>query len=408
MLYFTLFAFYSSLSFAGCEDDLLELFNSNPHAGTTTSGLDMDYSTNQSVLSFEREWPGKFGGKIRVYRHNHEKWLSKHRTVLYDPLGDPRWFLDVAGPEVAELLGVTLKGEEITFPDAQELVSRINWINSELKKRGRTPLAVTFYHQPKVGLQSYLEALRTQYAFPIAPPDSARLDNHYLHDMSFHLSSLFIPEEVMQRLAEQIKMFNAFIEFIKEKHVGADLESLKAFIYLVRLSFVEQLDYSSAWLTHEIVSNNISFAQNKRRNFRERPNVIRQEVERVDAFKHFLGKSGFFARGLSFFNGINPKLYHDKGLEFELSQKALSLHSKDDWSSYWVKFYKANAQKFNEEILRAPSEDEQFEFCRLLNNHRKDLRDLALDLLAEKRASARKPAWNWRNFLGRLFARPSS
>ncbi len=400
-----MFVLFSSQSFAGCEDDLLELFNSNPFAGTTTSGLDMDYSTNQSVLSFEREWPGKFGGKIRVYRHHHEKWLSKHRTVVYDPLGDPRWILDVAGPEAAELLGVTLKGEEITFPDAQELVSRINWINSELKKRGKTQLAVTFYDQPKVGLQSYLEALRTQFAFPIAPPDAARLDNHYLHDMSFHLSSLFVPDEVMQRLAEQIKMFNAFIESIKEQHVGADSEALKAFIYLVRLSFVEQLDYSSAWLTHEIVSNNISFSGDKKKSTYERPKGIRQEVERIDAFKHFLGKSGFFARGLTFFNGINPKLYHDKGLEFELSQKALSLHSKHDWTTYWVKFYKQNAIKYNEDLLRAPTEDEQYEFCRLLNNHRKVLRDLALDLLAEKRASARKPAWNWRNVFGRIFAR---
>jgi hypothetical protein len=247
---------------ASCDEHLLALFSRNPHGGTTGSTNDLGHATQEDILRFERAVPGRFGGHLRIYRHIHKAWMSRKTSARFDPLGDPRWFWDVVGLEGAALLGMYRDEDLISFPDPVELLGRLAWISAELEQRGAGPLHFGFYLQLSHKLDPYIEGLRNRAQLPLAQLDAASVDNHYLHDLIFHLSTIFLPEMMKGRLAERLRYFEDFLQYARQARNPqneAEEVAVSTFVKAMKLKVVELLDYSSAWLTYDALDNNAFF-----------------------------------------------------------------------------------------------------------------------------------------------------
>jgi hypothetical protein len=206
----------------------------------------------EPTIALDKMVSGQHGGQLLVLKKIGDGWGSQASTIGYDPQGDPRWFIDIVGPEAAAYFGYkVLADDQVTVPDLKELQGAMERVNTRLKNDGEEPIAASFYLQDKVSVSGYVNAFADKIAFPMAPEG-----NHLFHDLSFHSSAIFMPGYIWKQKAFRIRFYQSFFQFIREKYKDSQqmLAAAKYYEYMMNWITSGSLDNGSAliasWLAH--------------------------------------------------------------------------------------------------------------------------------------------------------------
>ena len=199
--------------------------------------------------------PGPRGGRLIQLRRIGAQWVSNHRTVGYDPQGDPRWFISVVGEEAARFFGFRMIDEDhCEVPDATEFNGAIAAMNQRLREAQLDPIPITFYETPdndNVRVAEYVRRFRDHAAIPLA-----RSGNHLLHDLSFHTAAIFFPPEVVRFKQNETAYLEAFIAHLERAYADDPrrTEALRHFAFAWRTVQTSSIDSGTGTLAPVLVS----------------------------------------------------------------------------------------------------------------------------------------------------------
>ena len=181
-----------------------------------------------TVRSIKSE-PGQHGGTWITLERIGETWSSAYTTVRFDNQGDPRWFIEVAGEEVAAFFGFKIIDDKhMRVPDFTEFNHALEKMNLTLVAHGEEKLPIQFYltkDESYVPLRKYVQNFLDEQAIPMAPSG-----NHMLHDLSFHTGGIFLPPELIQYQLERMRYESAFFNHL-HKIYKSNPAVLKAIAY---------------------------------------------------------------------------------------------------------------------------------------------------------------------------------
>ena len=193
---------------------------------------------------------GQFGGRTFVIERTGGRWVSAHRTVRFDPQGDPRWLIDILGPEAARFLGFQILDDtHMMVPDAREFSNRLARLNAELS----VPILIGFYSTPtneNVKLAEYVKEFAATGRIPIAAGG-----NHLWHDLSWHTGAILLSPELMTLKRMSAAYLEGFIaHLVKKNPEGAKARAIKYFAYLWRFRETQSIDLGTAMINPGIVT----------------------------------------------------------------------------------------------------------------------------------------------------------
>jgi hypothetical protein len=183
------------------------------------------------------------------------KWSSPATSLetRNDPQGDPRWTLDVLGRAGARKLGFELVGENrIYVPSTKMLNERLRGISG-----------ITFYDQSAVNTEVYLRE------FAEGPNAALPMDthgaNHFLHDISFHMGILVLPDSALKIMRERASFSLFFSDFLKRQPVKNEEEkkAYRAWAFLVRTMEASRIDVGTGLLSPTFAKSTSDFAANQ-------------------------------------------------------------------------------------------------------------------------------------------------
>ncbi|HVJ64953.1 MAG TPA: hypothetical protein VM901_06840 [Bdellovibrionota bacterium] len=145
-------------------------------------------TTRQSVF-FESGLRDELDRLFWIFQRRHGEWGSQASTTGYDPQGDPRWFLEVMGSDVAHVWGYHWDGA-----DRMQLPSPATWrailtaVSAQLQSRGLEPIPTGFHanlhtnpRTKKINFKKYFDLFIRYGLIPLAGRGLP-----FLHDMNFH------------------------------------------------------------------------------------------------------------------------------------------------------------------------------------------------------------------------------
>ena len=220
----------------------------------TSSFTDIEKQQLPTVTVTEAK-AGAYGGKLLTLERTGPAWGSQYVTAEHDLQGDPRWFIEMFGPEAAARFGFAMKGPSaMTVPDVAEFSGALRALDAELLRRGQEPVALRFYgtatsENSRVG--AYLDQFTARRAIPLAPEG-----NHLVHDLSFHSPSIVLPRSLLDEAAGYTEYWVRFADHLRAKapNVPAEQERARAYAYFIKYFQVTQIDYATAMLTPQYVA----------------------------------------------------------------------------------------------------------------------------------------------------------
>jgi hypothetical protein len=187
---------------------------------------------------------GNFGGKILRIKRFGAAWTSNFATMGYDAQGDPGWIMDALGPKASAVLGFHMIGaHEIECPDRTELLNGLNHLEHQLQAQGvASPVNFIAPQPSKAVLKQYLENFAYRKSLPIE--DDRANENHYFHDVGFHLGAKFLPDELVLRARGRVDYHLQFFEYLRQKYESDPLKLSAIKFFQKQLN----LDISSGWV----------------------------------------------------------------------------------------------------------------------------------------------------------------
>jgi hypothetical protein len=199
--------------------------------------------------------PGRHGGRILTLHKTGTRWLSDHRTVGYDPQGDPRWFIEVMGYEAAEFFGFKLLSDtRVQVPDGREFNGAIREINKHLTDMHEEPIGVSFYETKSEGntkVEHYVRQFGESGGLPMAPGG-----NHLIHDLSFHAGAIFLSGPLLQLGKYFARFLDGYLNYLAKKYAGDPerTSALRHIALLLRMNHTVTIDTGTGTLSPGIVA----------------------------------------------------------------------------------------------------------------------------------------------------------
>ncbi len=220
--------------------------------------------------------------QLHIQKLPKKTWGSVYRTMKLDPQGNPKWVVMVLGPIFGKVMGFEeIDENNLLTPLPSRIAKGLATLNQNLENLGFEKVAVGFYDQPqsKSPLLNYLFQWIKFRQLPIA--DFTKNLNHYLHDISFHLSSaLFIPPAWYSRYTEIAQKVLEYDNSLLEKYKGTQYEVWsKMASDQIRLSLSRRLDS----LSGSIILAVMATTQNSIFPFDNIPHdeLVRRHLERL-------------------------------------------------------------------------------------------------------------------------------
>lgn len=225
-------------------------------------------------------------------------WSSNYSPRGYDPQGSAVYPIAALGLNLARVLGFSWKNRnEILVPTPATLNARIEAFNGYLMSQGIAPIPIRFYLQIVPKIEMFLRRWAQKAEIPIA----AGLDNHTLHDLGFHLTSILLPPEIVELIRIEAALASKWL-LLKENRISDGL--------LLSVRFVDSFSTSANLAEGERHTESLSGFL--------RQYVSHQEFGRME-WSEYLGLSPFalFNRRIS--HSENPP-WNDAEMTFERMQ----------------------------------------------------------------------------------------
>lgn len=169
-----------------------------------------------SSVEIAQRTPTPEGEVLTLQAKDGRTLFSRHGQDDGNPQGDPSWFiLRAQVRQVARFFGFEeLGGERIQVPSPERLNSAIERINTWLHAQGMAPLGVRFYWgEQKQPPLEYLERFASRGELPIARQPIGL----FVHDISYHAGTIFIPNEIVQFVRQSTQDHLTFLEYARQQ-----------------------------------------------------------------------------------------------------------------------------------------------------------------------------------------------
>jgi hypothetical protein len=237
----------------------LALANLNSKLGST---IDFGDIVSKPSAHVESAANGIHGGRLLTLVRDGNSWASMSAAEPFSPQGDPRWFIQLVGPEAAEVFGFKmLAKDKMTVPDAAELNGAITAVNDVLVQKGHEAIPISFY-----GVTSYeSESVRAddyvrQFAnggLPLATATIERAknasgsiiltDGTMLHAVSMDVGTITIPANLLKYRILNAQVITSFFDSMYEKYKSdaAKVEALKYYALEIEKKEKHSIDSAS-------------------------------------------------------------------------------------------------------------------------------------------------------------------
>lgn len=162
---------------------------------------------------------GAHGGEISVIKKTGAYWFSAYEAERFAPQGDPTWFPLIGGIKTGYFFGFRrISPNEMTIPDIKEISGAIQRINQTLQRNREETVGVAFYPAATnevVFDEEFLRKFADERALPMAVEGPLAI-----HDVSYHLSAVFLPNQVIEHGARITKRLLEFVDFAKKQASG--------------------------------------------------------------------------------------------------------------------------------------------------------------------------------------------
>jgi len=361
----------------------------------------IDGVSSLPTVKFKRERTGRHGGKLLIFEKVGKLWVSDHRTVGYDPQGDPRSFITVLGERAAEFFGFKMISENlIQVPDAAEFMGAVEKINAYLKSKNIPPIALTYYStndNENVKVAHYIKMFMDHLGIPLA-----QSGNHLLHDLDFHTGGIFIPSELLELKTETNHYMEKFISFLTQKFSqdSVQAKAIRYFSYVWRMRETTNIDNATGLPTIGLLlymhkpsyENTVLFdniTELLTNDGRSPKALLEKFIKDLNNFISYIQELGFSPLGTYGFAKLHKSEEHLKAVSIVTLLASLE------------EFDVANPlpadllAKF--EAAKSPSVKDKY--CEEMTARRLIIRDAALALFAELPP---EPKGFWRGLLGKF------
>jgi hypothetical protein len=198
-----------------------------------------DLQTERTVeIAATEETPN--GGKLYTLKLRGKGWNSKYGDFPNAPQGDPRWVFSNFGVPVAEFLGFKMvNSKTMKVPDAIELNHRLDLLDSVLPNDQK--IKVRFFNtdvnDPRIGPSKFLELYANSLLIPLATEGTT-----LVHDISYHLSIIVFPKNVLAQSLKIGRLLLEFNDFAKPKLEAEFGPISKKALTLANRNFIQHLD----------------------------------------------------------------------------------------------------------------------------------------------------------------------
>lgn len=148
-------------------------------------------------------------GQIELFKAKGMKWASLARSNAggFTPQGDPRWFIHLAGIELAQHFTFEMEelqnGILLRVPGANKLKHRVLAVNKILIRKGLDPIV---YLPVRTGFVSALTAVKlfisTEEPFLVYAPYADDNRDLVMHEVAWHLGPLLFPKKFHEKSKE--------------------------------------------------------------------------------------------------------------------------------------------------------------------------------------------------------------
>jgi hypothetical protein len=187
---------------------------------------------------------GRHQGEIYRIRKDGESWLSVFQTAQKAPQGNPLWMVRALGPQAASYFSfAVITDSEAWVPSGRELSAAIDRFNEGLNSQNeRIPIRYYDAEQNKSLAESYLEAFALRAELPVSSDPTTRM-----HDLSWHTSGIFLPQNLVQHAQRQSLAVLDFVATLKKKHPSWRRHKvLRYFIPTLIQHRADLIDYGTA------------------------------------------------------------------------------------------------------------------------------------------------------------------
>jgi hypothetical protein len=159
---------------------------------------------------------GIHGGLLRKLKRTGTRWRFNIPVSAKTPLGSPHWFSLIGGAKTGYFFGFRrISSTEMTIPDVDEISGAIRELNKALIHQGDEPIGVSFYPTKETEPESEEEFVRRfaeKKELPIAVGG-----NIEMHDINYHLATVFLPNQILEHGARITKRLVDFVDYVREK-----------------------------------------------------------------------------------------------------------------------------------------------------------------------------------------------
>ncbi len=175
-----------------------------PDSFLAEESSDAQYASKPTVMTLEPVISQESRELIPAKKTG-EYWFSKYKMEDNDIQGDLRSVRVMFGPQLSYYLGYRMIAPDtLTIPRVRDLMANIKLLNHDLLEQGVEPISLSFYEIQNEVVSSYafLKRFGEEKAYPIGR------DQHVgLHDHSYHVPSLIVPNQLLDVAARTVKFY---------------------------------------------------------------------------------------------------------------------------------------------------------------------------------------------------------
>lgn len=166
--------------------------NANPHFPSQTKTLEtpqfiIDPQLNTPVVLIQRIGP---------------TWASMYTPLKPNYAGDPRWNAVILSPDSSYYFGFRKLSENaVTAPTADYANAKIDLINLKMPDKYKIKIKFRETGDDPIARRTYLNDFLVHNRLPLA-----QKGHYFIHDISYHFSSILLPESVILKTKKRIRL----------------------------------------------------------------------------------------------------------------------------------------------------------------------------------------------------------